>query len=57
VWQPGKKRVGEKSKWIGDTGWQRMRIDGRNYQDLDIDFCQPFCGEGGKRVEEEVEGG
>ena len=51
-----KKKGGRDSKWIGDTGWQRMRIDGSNYQDLDIDFSQPFCGEGEKRVEE-VEGG
>jgi hypothetical protein len=52
VWQP-KKKGGRDWKWIGDTG---ERKDGSDYQDLDIDFSQPFCGEGEKRVEE-MEGG
>jgi hypothetical protein len=29
-----------------------MRIDGSDYQDLDINFSQPFCGEVEKRAEE-----
>ena len=64
VWQPGKKRVGRDSEWIGDTGWQRMRIDGSDYQDLDINFFPTVLwregkagGGGGGRVKKGREGG